>query len=69
MVHVKGVTNTLTFICYVISFTYALLILFGTYAEILGNVRKLYETVKKGHMVIQVEIVRMQKELALCIPY
>ncbi|WZZ86283.1 hypothetical protein YC2023_114862 [Brassica napus] len=34
-------------------------------AWILGNMQKLYETVKKAHLVVQVEIVRMQKEFAL----
>ncbi|KAJ0091706.1 hypothetical protein Patl1_14574 [Pistacia atlantica] len=34
------------------------------YAGILGNMQNLYETVKKAQMVVQVEAVRVQKELA-----
>ncbi|CAN4077107.1 unnamed protein product [Withania somnifera] len=33
-------------------------------AGILGNMQNLYETVKKAQMVVQVEAVRVQKELA-----
>lgn len=38
-----------------------------TWAGILGKMQKLHETVKKAHMVVQVEIVRMQKELSMCV--
>ncbi|KAI5676290.1 hypothetical protein M9H77_07240 [Catharanthus roseus] len=34
-------------------------------AGILGNMQNLYETVKKAQMVVQVEAVRVQKELAV----
>ncbi|EEF32999.1 nucleoid-associated protein At2g24020, chloroplastic [Ricinus communis] len=34
-------------------------------AGILGNMQNLYETVKKAQMVVQVEAVKVQKELAL----
>lgn len=33
-------------------------------AGVLGNMQNLYETVKKAQMVVQVEAVRVQKELA-----
>ncbi|XP_044463159.1 nucleoid-associated protein At2g24020, chloroplastic-like isoform X4 [Mangifera indica] len=33
-------------------------------AGVLGNMRNLYETVKKAQMVVQVEAVHVQKELA-----
>lgn len=33
-------------------------------AGIFGNMQNLYETVKKAQMVVQVEAVRVQKELA-----
>ncbi|CAA0838331.1 Uncharacterised BCR- YbaB family COG0718 [Striga hermonthica] len=36
----------------------------GSKAGILGNMQNLYETVKKAQMVVQVEAVRVQKELA-----
>ncbi|EFH69405.1 hypothetical protein ARALYDRAFT_335341 [Arabidopsis lyrata subsp. lyrata] len=36
-----------------------------TKAGILGNMQNLYETVKKAQMVVQVEAVRVQKELAV----
>ncbi|PQP98408.1 nucleoid-associated protein [Prunus yedoensis var. nudiflora] len=34
-------------------------------AGVLGNMQNLYETVKKAQMVVQVEAVRVQKELAV----
>ncbi|KAH6790921.1 putative BCR [Perilla frutescens var. frutescens] len=37
----------------------------GSKAGILGNMQNLYETVKKAQMVVQVEAVRVQKELAV----
>ncbi|XP_024005318.1 nucleoid-associated protein At4g30620, chloroplastic isoform X1 [Eutrema salsugineum] len=37
-------------------------------AGILGNMQNLYETVKKAQMVVQVEAVRVQKELAVYVP-
>ncbi|KAF2610433.1 hypothetical protein F2Q70_00013625 [Brassica cretica] len=37
----------------------------GVVAGILGNMQNLYETVKKAQMVVQVEAVRVQKELAV----
>ncbi|MQM12870.1 hypothetical protein Taro_045787 [Colocasia esculenta] len=36
----------------------------GSKAGIVGNLQNLYETVKKAQMVVQVEAVRVQKELA-----
>ncbi|PIN00244.1 hypothetical protein CDL12_27252 [Handroanthus impetiginosus] len=36
----------------------------GSKAGMLGNMQNLYETVKKAQMVVQVEAVRVQKELA-----
>ncbi|KAL6536264.1 hypothetical protein OROGR_012836 [Orobanche gracilis] len=36
----------------------------GSKAGVLGNMQNLYETVKKAQMVVQVEAVRVQKELA-----
>ncbi|KAK6116902.1 hypothetical protein DH2020_036518 [Rehmannia glutinosa] len=40
----------------------------GSKAGILGNMQNLYETVKKAQMVVQVEAVRVQKELAAYTP-
>ncbi|XP_041996093.1 nucleoid-associated protein At4g30620, chloroplastic-like isoform X2 [Salvia splendens] len=36
----------------------------GSKAGFMGNMQNLYETVKKAQMVVQVEAVRVQKELA-----
>ncbi|GKE29477.1 nucleoid-associated protein, chloroplastic-like protein [Tanacetum coccineum] len=36
-------------------------------AGVFGNMQNLYETVKKAQMVVQVEAVRVQKELAACV--
>lgn len=37
-------------------------------AGIFGNMQNLYETVKKAQNVVQVEAVRVQKELAAYVP-
>lgn len=42
-----------------------LLVDFEDQAGIMGGMQGLYETVKKAQMVVQVEAVRVQKELAM----